>query len=229
MKRGFTLIEIIIAALILAMLSILTLYLYQRSNAAFSITLWKQEQAAQAERFWVHFRKHIEGASDLIRIPDSQIGLSNPRLEKEAKPIMVHSQPNTIGKEGKGNLLVWNVSTLNFDMSESHAHSYKSEVFSLVKNKRKVYLIGEESRPIAEIDDVVSLTLDAKPITKANETVYEGVVFSAAPGATVVGSLLEISIIVSPPEKSIAENIRIPYNHKFKLNVAAQLSPSPSY
>lgn len=230
MKRGFTLIEIIIAALILAVVSTLALYLYQRSNAAFSITLWKQERAAQAERFWTHLRRHLEAASDLLIIPDNQIGLPNPQLKKlENKPILVHSQPNSIGEEGKGNLLVWNVSTLNFDMTGSYAHSYKSEVFSLVKDNKRVCLIAEDGKRIAELDDVVSVTFDAKPITKANETHYESVIFSTVPEATVVGTLLEISISISPPESSIAKNIRIPHNHKFKLNVSAQPSTSPAY
>ncbi len=118
MKKGFTVVEIIISALVLSLLISGIMFLFKRSNAAFSITLWKQERTKQAEMFWTHFRKHIEEASDLLEIPDNQLGKPHPEVKKTAsKPILVHMSPNTV--QDKQKILAWNVSLLDFDFSNT--------------------------------------------------------------------------------------------------------------
>ena len=230
-KRAFTLVEIAIASLVMFALMGGCMYLYQRSNDAFSITLWKQERTAQAERFWTHFRKNIEEASDLLEITDDQMGFPHPKVTKSKEmPILVHTSAGSLKENDKANLLAWNVSILNIDF-EAGNHSSKSENFQLVKEGRKVLLKGSKAKPIAEMDDVVAIAFDVKSIVKADDTSYETIVSDTAVSgsAKIVGTLLEISLTMAPPKKSIGEGNRLPQNHKFRLNVAADMSTDPKY
>lgn len=230
-KRAFTLVEIAIAAIVLSILMGGCMFLYQRSNAAFSITLWKQERTAQAERFWTHFRKNIEEASDLLEIPDDQMGLPHPHVQKTKEmPILVHTSAGSLKENDNANLLAWNVSILDIDF-DNGKHSSKSEIFQLVKEGRKVSLKGSKSKPVAELDDVVAIAFDIKTIVKADDTSYETIVSNtvATGTAKIVGTLLEISLTMAPPKTSISEQNKIPQNHKFRLNVAADMSADPKY
>ena len=227
MKKGFTLVEIIIAGAIASLLIGGVMFLYQRSSATFSITLWKQERAKQAEIFWTHFRKYIEEATDLLDIPDTEQGKLFPKIEiKEKKPILVHITPNEI--EGRENILCWNVSDLNID-SETRTHSSKSDIYYLIKDKRKVILVCEkQKKSIAELDDVEEINFVLKPIT-VNGRSYSDVSLGPSTGSEVTGTLLEISLTLSPPEKYIGNENRIPQNHKFKLNVASEKTTNVNY
>lgn len=225
-KNGFTLVEISISVLVLSLLLGIIIFLYQRSNAAFSITVWKQERTAQAERFWTHFRKHAEEATDELVIPDSEMGKPHPKIEKVSnRPILINPMPNVAEKS---NLLAWNVSQLKFDFSATMAHSQETSQYYLEKNKKRVALFckGKE-KPIAEIDDVIEISFSMKSLVKADNVSYETEVDGIAPNA--IGTLLEISMILAPPKTGLAKDLRIPYNHKFKLNVAAEESTSPMY
>ena len=228
MKKGFTVVEIMISTLVLSILIGGIMFLFQRSNSAFSITLWKQERTKQAETFWTHFRKHIEEASDLLEIPDDQLGKPHPEVKKkEAKPLHVHSSPNLADKE---KILGWNVSHLDFDFSNTGAHSSHSEYYFLVKNGRKISLISGDNKTIAVLDDIEEINFVAKPLVKVEERSYT----SLSDNDTVlpddmVGTLLEISLTMTPPERSIGEGNRIPHNHKFKLNVAFSKTANVNY
>ncbi len=207
------------------------MYLYQRSNAAFSITLWKQERTTQAERFWTHFRKNIEEASDLLVIADDQMGLPHPHVTKSKEmPIKIHTSAGSLGEKDNANLLAWNVSILDIDF-DNGKHSSKSETFQLIKEGRKVSLKGSKAKAIAELDDVVAIAFNVKSIVKADDTSYETIVSDTAVSgsAKIVGTLLEISLTMAPPKLSIGENNKLPQNHKFRLNVAADMSTDPSY
>ncbi|MBR4329604.1 MAG: type II secretion system protein [Candidatus Riflebacteria bacterium] len=229
MKKGFTVVEVMISTLVLSILIGGIMFLFQRSNSAFSITLWKQERTKQAEVFWTHFRKYIEEASDLLEIPDDQLGKPHPEVKKkEAKPILVHSSPNL---ESKGKILGWNVSHLEFDFSNTGAHSSKSECYFLVKDGRKISLTGSRSsKPIAVLDDIQDINFVAKPLVKLEERSYTSLGNSdnLLPD-DMVGTLLEISLTMTPPEHYVGEGNRIPHNHKFKLNVAFSKTTSINY
>jgi prepilin-type N-terminal cleavage/methylation domain-containing protein len=219
MKKGFTVIEVIISTLVLSILVTGIMFLFQRSNSAFSITLWKQERTKQAEIFWTHFRKCIEEASDYLEIPDDQMGKPHPEVKKkESKPILVHTSPNTVDN---GKILSWNVSHLDFDFSATGAHSSNSESFSLVKEGRKIKLVNGDKKTIATLDDIKEINFVAKPLVKVEERSYTSLSDndSVSPD-DMVGTLLEISLTMTPPEHSIGDGNRIPHNHKFKLNVA---------
>lgn len=229
MKKGFTVIEVIISTLVLSILIGGIMFLFQRSNSAFSITLWKQERTKQAEVFWTHFRKHIEEASDLLEIPDNQLGKPHPEVKKkEAKPLLVHSSPNLADKE---KILGWNVSHLDFDFSNTGAHSSHSEYYFLEKNGKKISLTSSRSsKPIAVLDDIQDINFVTKPLVKLEERSYTSLSDSDSLSPDdMVGTLLEISLTMTPPEHSVGEGNRIPHNHKFKLNVAFSKTANVNY
>ncbi len=229
MKKGFTVVEVMISTLLLSILIGGIMFLFQRSNSAFSITLWKQERTRQAEVFWTHFRKYIEEASDLLEIPDDQLGKPHPDVKKkESKPILVHSSPNS---ESKGKILGWNVSHLEFDFSNTGAHSSKSEYYFLVKDGRKISLTSStSSKPIAVLDDIQEINFVAKPLVKVEERSYTTLSNSDTLSPNDMdGTLLEISLTMTPPEHYVGEGNRIPHNHKFKLNVAFSKTTSINY
>ena len=228
MKKGFTVIEVVISTLVLSILTVVIMFLFQRSNSAFSITLWKQERTKQAEIFWTHFRKNIEEASDFLEIPDDQMGKPHPEVrKKESKPILVHSSPNTVNN---GKILGWNVSHLDFDFSNTGAHNSHSEYFFLIKEERKVKLVNGDNKTIATLDDIKEINFVTKPLVKLEERSYTSLSDndSVSPD-DMVGTLLEISLTMTPPEHAVGEGNRIPHNHKFKLNVAFLKTTSINY
>ena len=237
MKKGFTLIELSVAILVFSVVSACIFFLHRRSNAAFSITIWKQERAAQAERFWTHFRKHAEEATNLLVIPDTEIGKPSPEIKKKSdRPIRINSSIEAIDENSQAVLLSWNVSTLNFDFSDVHAHTSFSTTYALIKDKRQISLFNGTSKPIATLDDVSKIVIDAKAIIRpikgaSGSSPYEYTLGPSQPvpaGAETVGTLLEISLTMTPPKHSIGENnISIPQNYKFKLNVKSEETASP--
>lgn len=219
-SRGFTLIEVVISVLVLSMFITIIMYLYSRSSDSFKITLWKQERTAQAELFWSYMRKHLEEATNDISF---SMGTPNPSLTEILCPFKFHPDPNSA--PSGSNVLAWNVTKTNFVYSPPYNHSSVSQKFFLSKDKHRLVLRSAD-RDIASIDDVSRVEFIVVSVVKnpANE---EEIVPGFAPGA--VGSLFEISITLAPPEKYIASNLRLPQNHKFRLNVAPQPDSSPSY
>ena len=229
MKKGFTVVEVMISTLVLSILIGGIMFLFQRSNSAFSITLWKQERTKQAEIFWTHLRKHLEEASDLLEIPNDQLGKPHPEVKKKAsKPILVHSSPNTVDND---KILGWNVSHLEFDFESGISHKSQSVSYFLVKDGRKISLTsGRGDKPIAVIDDIQEINFVAKPLVKVEERSYTSLSNSDTVSPDdMVGTLLEISLIMTPPEHYVGEGNRIPHNHKFKLNVAFSKTTSINY
>ncbi len=228
MRKGFSLVEILISIMVLSIIIVGIMYLFGRSNAAFSISLWKQERTVQAERFWTQFRKYIEEASDLLDIPDDEISNPHPSLKNVAsKPLLLHTNPNE--NEGRHIILAWNVSTLNFDFSDAiPSHSSSSCYYYLYKEGKKITLVSSKGKKvIAQLDDVKSIQFSTKKIAYQadNNRSYAGL------GSTgdVVGTLLEISITLSPPDTYVGKGSEIPQNHKFKLNVDSHETPDPIY
>lgn len=222
-RRGFTLIEAAIAAIILSSFALTLMFLYKRSTETFKITLWKQERTAQAEIFWSFMRKHLEEATNHLDL-DSQSGDSNPTVPEEPRPIKIHPTP---GSAPDGNILAWNVSTTKFDFSPPFAHTSEHNIFSLAKAGKRLELRSSSSpRPLAKIEDIEDISFTVSSIIKntANEESIE-----AGFSADAIGTLLEISLTLSPPEGYIAAELKIPYNHKFRVNVSPHSDTAPTY
>jgi len=193
------------------------MYLYSRSSDSFKITAWKQERTAQADVFWAYTRKALEEATNKL---DFVPGMLNPTLTEEPRPLKFHPDP-TVAPDG--NIIAWHVSKTTIDMMTSN-HTTVHSVFSLAKEKRRIILVGG-AKPIF-LDDVVRIEFVVSSVTRTPNNAEE-IVAGIAPGA--VGTMLEISLTLAPPAGYIAGDLRIPMNHKFRLNVAPFSDSAPTY
>ncbi len=220
---GFTLVEIIVTILILSGFVLTLMFLYRRSADTFKITVWKQERTAQAEIFWAFIRKHLEEATNYLDLA-SQAGNSNPVIPDDPRPFKFHPNPSGAAD---GNILAWNVSTAKFDFSPPYAHNSQHVNYFLVKNDKRLELRSSATgKPLAVIDDVDSIAFTISSVTRnaTNEdTITPGVVAGA------IGTMFEVSLTLKPPASYIAADIKIPQNHKFRINVAPHSDSAPSY
>ncbi|EKD81405.1 MAG: hypothetical protein ACD_39C01825G0002 [uncultured bacterium] len=217
-NRAFTIIEIIVAIVVMSILITGVMYLYSRSSESFKITAWKQERTAQADLFWVHVRKALEEATNKLEFAP---GMLNPTLTEEPRPLKFHPAP---AGAPDGNILAWNVSKTTFDMAASN-HTSVHSTFALTKEKRRVNLVGGDGRPVF-LDDVVRIEFIVSSVTKTPNNA-EQIVAGVSPGA--VGTMLEISLTLAPPAGYIAGDLKVPMNHKFRLNVAPFSDSAPTY
>lgn len=218
---GFTLIEVVISILVMSLFIGVIMYLYSRSSETFKITLWKQERTAQANLFWSHMRKHLEEATNEI---SPATGSPNPVLTVNPCPLKFHPDPNSVADGG--NLLAWNVTKTNFDFAPPFAHTSSSQKFYLSKEKHKL-LLRSNGQTISSLDDVSRVEMIVVSVIKNPINNTEEIVPALDPNA--VGTLVEFSVTLAPPVGYMASDLRIPQNHKFRLNVAPHSDSSPSY
>ncbi len=219
-KKAFTIIEILVSIVVMSIFIIGVMYLYSRSSDSFKITAWKQERTAQADIFWANARKALEEATNDLRFEAG--AAMNPTLKEELKPIKIHPDP---GGAPDGNILAWNVSKTTFDMATAK-HSSIHSVYALTKQGRRLNLVGGDRRP-GVLDDVVDIKFTVSSVMKTannDEEIKEKIIDSAA-----IGTLLEIAITLAPPPNFIAGDLRVPMNHKFRLNVAPFSDSAPTY
>jgi type II secretory pathway pseudopilin PulG len=218
-NRAFTIIEIVVSILVFSGFVLAVMFLYRRSSDSFKITAWKQERAAQADLFWAHTRKALEEATDRLEFAPGVI--NNPPLLKETRPIKIHPSPGTVTD---GNILAWNVSKTTYDMAGSN-HTSTHRTFSMVKQKRRLIINGGDGRsPV--LDDVAALEFIVSSVTKLPNNAEE---ITAGISPAAIGTLLEISLTLAPPEGYIAGDLKVPMSHKFRLNVAPSSDSAPTY
>jgi type II secretory pathway pseudopilin PulG len=217
-KQAFTIVEIIVSIVILSLFILVVMFLYRRSSESFKITAWKQERAAQADLFWAQARKSLEEATNRLWFEPFH---DNPILKEEPRPLKFHPTP---GSAPDGNILAWNVSKTTYDMaSDNHTSEHRN--YALAKHGRRLVLTGSGGRP-AQLDDVVSLDFIVSSVIKSANNAEE---IQAGIDPAAVGTLLEISIVMAPPEGYIASDLRVPMSHKFRLNVAPFPDSAPTY
>lgn len=220
---GFTIIEVVVSILILSVFLTTLMFLYSRSTDTFKITVWKQERTAQAQLFWTFMRKHLEEATNYLDI-SGQAGIPNPVIPEMPRPFKFHPTPDTAPD---GNILAWNVSKVKFDFAPPFAHNSKHTNYFLVKKDKKLMLNSSDSaKTIASLDDVDTIAFTISSITK-NATNEDQIVPNVAPAA--IGTLFEVSLTLSPPDGYMAADLKIPQNHKFRINVAPNSDSAPSY
>lgn len=222
-NRGFTIIEVVVSILILSSFIGTLMYLYSRSTESFKLTVWKQERTAQASMFWTFMRKHLEEATNNLDIT-SQVGNANPVFPENPCPLKFHPNPNSVAK---GNILAWNVSRVEFADAPPYAHSSVNVTFYLEKAGRRLLLKSSDSlKNIATLDDVEDIKFNLSSVirTANNEDQIK-------PGIDVdaVGAFIELSLTLSPPRGNLATDMKIPQNHKFRLNVGLYSDANPSY
>ena len=218
-KRAFTIIEIVVSILVFSGFVLAVMFLYRRSSDSFKITAWKQERGAQADLFWAQARKALEEATDRLEFAPGVI--NNPPLLKEPRPVKIHPSP---GAAPDGNILAWNVSRTTYDMAGSN-HTSVHSIYSMAKQKRRLIINGGSGRaPV--LDDVVAIEFIVSSVTKTANNAEE---ITAGINPAAVGTLLEISVTLAPPEGYIAGELKIPMSHKFRLNVAPFSDSAPTY
>ncbi len=218
-KRAFTIIEIIVSILVFSGFVLAVMFLYRHSSNSFKITAWKQERAAQADLFWAQARKALEEATDRLEFAPGVT--NNPPLLKESRPIKIHPTPGTAPD---GNILAWNVSKTTYDMAGSN-HTSTHSTFSMAKQKRRLIINGSDGR-VPVLDDVAAIEFIVSSVTKMPNNAEE---ITAGVSPAAIGTLLEISLTLSPPDGYIAGDLKIPMSHKFRLNVAPFSDSSPTY
>lgn len=216
-------IELLVSILILSTFIMVLMFLYRRSNATFKITVWKQERTAQAEIFWTFMRKHLEGATNFLDLT-TQVGNSNPVIPDDPRPFKYHPNP---GSAANGNILAWNVSTPKFDYSPPYSHASQHINYFLVKQQRRLALVSSAAaKPLAIIDDVEDIAFKVSSVIR-NANNEDTIIGAADPDA--IGTMFEMSMTLKPPTGYLASEIRIPHNHKFRINVAPHSDSAPSY
>ncbi|MBU1107849.1 MAG: hypothetical protein KKB51_14340 [Candidatus Riflebacteria bacterium] len=221
-KKAFTIIEIVTSILVMAGFITAVMYLYSRSNSSFKITAWKQERTAQADIFWTYMRKALEEATNRLEFEfkPGPGGVPEMMLNEMPRPFKFHPDPTGAPD---GNIMTWNVSKTNIDMMTSN-HTSVHNIFALVKSGHRLTLVGG-ARPIF-IDDVVRIEFKISSVIKTPNNTEE-TKDGANPAA--IGTFLEISLIMAPPDGYIAGDLRVPMNHKFRLNVAPFSDSAPTY
>ncbi len=222
-NKGYTLVEAVVAILILSGFILTLMFLYRRSTETFKITVWKQERTAQAEIFWSFMRKHLEGATNYLDLA-GQAGNANPVIPESPKPFKFHPTP---AGAGDGNILAWNISSAKFDYAPPYAHTSQHTSYFLVKKKKRLELRSSAgSKVLAALDDVDDISFTVSSVVR-NVNNEDTIVPGVAPAA--MGTLFEVSLTIQPPAGYMAADLKIPHNHKFRINVAPHSDSAPSY
>ena len=216
-------VEALVAIILLSGFVLTLMFMYRRSTETFKITVWKQERTAQAEIFWSFMRKHLEEATNFLDLT-GEVGKENPVIPLVLRPFKFHPTP---GGAPDGNILAWNVSNTKFAFSPPYAHSSQHTNFFLVKRKKRIELVSSASAgPVAALDDVEDIAFTISSILKDSNR-EENITPGADPNA--VGTMFEVSLTLRPPRGYLASDIKIPHNHKFRINVPPHSDPDPSY
>jgi len=222
-RQGFTIAETLVAIMIFSGFIFTMMSLYRRSTDSFKITVWKQERTAQSEIFWAFMRKHLEEATNYLDLA-GQAGQANPVIPEDPRPFKFHPNPSAAAD---GNIAAWNVSTTKFDFSSSHAHASQHTNYFLVKNKKRLELKSSATaKPIAALDDVEEISFTISSIVK-NATNEDSIIAGIDPNA--IGTLVELALTLKPPADYLASDIKMPQNHKFRVNVAPHSDSAPAY
>jgi hypothetical protein len=202
--------------MILAVFVTVLMYMYSRSSDSFKITLWKQQRTAQSEMFWTFMRKHLEEATHDLQV---EAFVENPNVTISPKHLKFHPTPGN----ATGTILAWNCSKVKFEPSLNHSVSHSTVLLNKTGPLLELVVDGKTVAKLNDVDNI-DFKITSVHTDAANE---EFLNIGADPDA--VGSIIEISLVLSPPDGYLAESQRIVQNHKFRLNVGAVPDSSPAY
>ncbi len=202
--------------MILAIFIGVLMYMYSRSSDSFKITLWKQQRTAQSEIFWTFMRKHLEEATHELKIDPSG---DNPNIDIIPKHLKFHPDPAS----ATGIILAWNCSKVKFMPSSYHSVSHST---LMLQKSGSLIELKLDGKTVAKLNDVDNI--DFK-ITSVHTNAKNEQFLNIGADTDAVGSIIEISLVLSPPAGYLAESQRIVQNHKFRLNVGAAPDSSPAY
>ncbi|MBF0545381.1 MAG: prepilin-type N-terminal cleavage/methylation domain-containing protein [Candidatus Riflebacteria bacterium] len=220
---GFSLVEILISLAICVLLLMIVFFVYDRTMFSYRCSEWKQEKVLQAELFWNELRKCLEQATDVLQKrghpPDF-------RFDVIPRPFKFKS-----AVDSNGTVFSWNVDHVD----ENGDLAYRME-YRIIFADRKLQIesshVGGPGSPSPEITfdvgktlvtDVESINVGATNVKESqnpanlNEQYLETTPTADAP----VGSVVEISLLLTPPAGLRIGEVKVAQNNKFKLNVAA--------
>ncbi|MBF0500468.1 MAG: prepilin-type N-terminal cleavage/methylation domain-containing protein [Candidatus Riflebacteria bacterium] len=228
-SRGFTLVEIVISATVLATLFLVVTLLFRHLSDSYRLTTWKQEHLQQAQSFWNIARKNLEEAADLIAVSSDLVATSSPLLYRSVSQTGLSQN----GINPSGPLLRWEKSHI----LTSGTLEYRVEC-QVSLNDRSVAIQAlppstmsapsEEliSTPKTILTDVDAFVIQTTPIKLDAD---RGEYLEAGVSSSTVGTLVEISIRFKPPSNSgLPSQIEITQNNKFKLAVDAASYTNPA-
>ncbi|HNW35249.1 MAG TPA: hypothetical protein PKM25_09985 [Candidatus Ozemobacteraceae bacterium] len=220
-RSAMTLVEILIAALLLSGFLGTIIYIQRFTMNSYRITSWKQEKTRQIETFWNQFRKPIEEVSDaLSRNPPAG---SDWEVIRTPRPLRYRSR--SAGNEGV--VMVWRADHLTSSGDLEYSREYKLELKSRRLEMTGVQFGTDQTRLLVEgVDEVRVRSTSirqaqnpAVPDERFEEYLDPSGAGSADP---IVGSVVELSITVSPDRGSGIPNQRIVQNAKFKIPVESR-------
>ncbi|NLI77168.1 MAG: prepilin-type N-terminal cleavage/methylation domain-containing protein [Candidatus Riflebacteria bacterium] len=214
---GFTLVEVLVTIIVLALFTLGVTNLYRQSMQSYRITTWKQERTRQAEMFWNRLRKPLEEASDQLARRD--LGAGRWTIDKTSRPLQFNPSP------GDGKFMAWQID--HFDSATGLVEG--PTTWSLSRAGREIRMSGPGLTDHLVLEDVDTVSIKATQIRQRDGTFEEELDLTGAGTDPVIGAVLEVSFILTPPEYVQNSSIRVVQNAKFKLVVEAESTTSPSY
>ncbi len=216
-RAGFTLVEVLVTIIVLSLFTYGLVNLYRQSMQSYRITTWKQERTRQAELFWNRLRKPLEEASDQLARRD--LGAGRWTIDKTSRPLKFNPSP------GDGKFMAWQVD--HFDATTGLVEG--PTTWSLSRTGREIRMTGPGLSDHLVLEDVDTVSIKATQIRQRDGTFEEELDLTGAGTDPVVGSVLEISFVLTPPESVQSSAIRVVQNAKFKLVVEAEATTAPNY
>ena len=224
-REAFTLVEVLVALLVFSIFSTGILLIYRFSVHSYKATSWKQDRTHQAELFWNVLRKSVEEATDELK-PLSGLGGT---IDKIPMPLLYKDSSDSTHQ---GGLLAWKVYHLNNAGGLDYNNTYLVEL----KNRSLVMTVKPDppgwTSPKILLEDVDCVKIQATPIWRSTDPGKEEFLGTAGPDSSYTenaGSVIEISITLTPPQNVSIPDLKIIQNNKFKLIVGSVSSSSPSY
>jgi prepilin-type N-terminal cleavage/methylation domain-containing protein len=212
---GFTLVEVLVTVFVLAILATGAMILYRQSIGSYRLTTWKQERTRQAELFWNRLRKPLEEATDKLERQDLATP-GNWTITRTSRPLLFNPSPTA-----DGTFMAWQID--HFDPASGLVTG--PDTWLLARAGREIRLTGPGVASLLVLEDVATITIRSSQVTQRDATFEEEL---DGPGR-IVGSILEISILLKPPPSIGNPEITIVQNAKFKLVVESKPTANPSY
>jgi prepilin-type N-terminal cleavage/methylation domain-containing protein len=232
-SRGFTLIELLIAFAVFAVFSLVIYFLFQQTMVSFNSSNWKQDKASQSELFWQLLRKQLEEASNKNLIEESGTDLN---VNVRQRPLRYRSlPPGTPAGDLSGTIMAWTRNRNNDAGLIEYQLFCRLSLADGVLTFEVEPVPGSPTPPTGEVmkktvlSDVEFVTINCIPIQQtADAGEYLDPGSTVTDGASVVGTIAEISIVCTPPKHLRIPNVKVTQNNKFKIGVGSSQQPQGS-
>ncbi|HNV70852.1 MAG TPA: hypothetical protein PKO06_14215 [Candidatus Ozemobacteraceae bacterium] len=220
-RHAFTVIEMIVVALVLSVFVITLMYLYQWITYSYRSTSWKQERTRETEEFWNLLRKNLEEASNIHEEDSVTLDLSIASC-----PLHFRTLPS-IPADGSldGDLMAWVRARMNPATRTSEYKLacrlwvQKRQVFLSIKSLSMGPVPTSETIPArAFLNDVSGFIVQATPI-RQDPSLGDYADTGGTGVGLIIGTQIEVSILFEPAANTGLGTLRLAQNHKFRVPV----------